>query len=329
MRAINEIELSDPLELTEFVLSCPCCGSLDRIPVLERARDLLTSSPAAAFGIWKCTGCSSAYLSPRPKEQHLGRYYPDDEYLPVDKGYARPTGWMQDVKYYLRLVLGLPYIIRFGALEPTVSPFGAGRLLEIGFGHGVYLAEMHRLGWDVSGCDISESKVERLQAKFGEDRIFLGSLDEIPVEPESFDLIALWHVIEHLHDPGPMLDRIRTLLKPGGRLTIGTPTYPCLESKFFRKWWIGFEVPRHLIVFSQPALVQMLIEHGFKIAHVRPSIWSYSVPDSVALFFKDRLGINIWGGRLHRWIHHLLFPVVALSRALGNWAILEITAQKL
>jgi len=314
--------------LTETIQSCPCCGSPNRVSVLEDARDLLTSSPPAAFGIWRCNECSSAYLSPRPRQQYLGQYYPEEEYLPMGDNAGTGSPWKQRIKRSLRSVLSLPYTIRFGNPEPTMSPFGEGRMLEIGFGHGVYLREMHSLGWDVFGCDISSHKVERLKEQFGSERIFLGKLEEMAFPPESFDLIALWHVIEHLHAPGPIIERIRGLLKPGGRLIIGTPNFPCVEERCFGRWWIGFEVPRHLIVFSQAGLVQLLAEHGFKISGIRPSLWSYSVPDSLALFFKDRLGVQIWGGRTHLLIHHLLFPLVALSRTLGNWAILEVTAQK-
>ena len=272
--------------------------------------------------------CSSAYLSPRPARAHLGLYYPENEYLPMGEntGGGRGRSASTIVKQCLRSLLSLPYSIRFGRAEATLPPFGGGRLLEIGCGHGLYLTAMRRLGWDVYGCDISRRKVDRLKKEFGDDRIFCGRIEELSFAPESFDLIALWHVIEHLHEPGTALERIRGLLRPGGRLILGTPNVASIEARFFRRWWIGFEVPRHLVVFSRPALERLLVDRGFRISRIRPSLWSYSVPDSLALYLDHRCGSRFWGGRTHMWMHHALYPWVALSRTLGNWAVLEITA---
>lgn len=326
---VIEVERFDSAYLIETVRACPCCGSFIRKSLHEDVHDLLASStPPGTFGIWNCLACSSTYLSPRPTVEHLGLYYPEDEYLPMGDAAGSSQGWTTSIKNRLRLLLSLPYSVLFGRPEATMAPFGGSRLLEIGFGHGIYLKDMHRLGWDVYGCDISRSKVERLKQELGDDHVFLGVLADIPLPPESFDLIALWHVIEHLHDPGTMLDRIRKLLRPGGLVIIGTPNVQSLEARLLGRWWSGFDVPRHLVVFSQKGLVQLLEDRGFKTSKVRPSLWSYSVPDSLALFLGDRFGLRIWGGRMQMWMHHILYPWVALSRTLGNWAILEVTAVK-
>jgi len=327
---LSDVTAQTSLSSTEIVRACPCCGSSSRDCILEDAQDLITSStPPGFFGIWKCLTCSSTYLSPRPTSEHLALYYPEDEYYPLaERRVSSSHRWAATVKQHLRFLLSLPYSVRFGRAESTVAPFGQCRMLEIGFGHGIYLREMHRLGWEVYGCDISRHKVEQLKRELGGDHVFLGRIEDISLAPESFDLIVLWHVIEHLHEPRLMLDRIRGLLRPGGRLMIGTPNVHSIEARILRRWWIGFEVPRHLIVFSQKALVQLLVDQGFEVARVRPSLWSYSVPDSLALYLKHRFGFQIWAGRRHRWMHNMLYPWVALSRTLGNWAILEVTAVK-
>jgi SAM-dependent methyltransferase len=260
----------------------------------------------------------------------VGLYYPEDDYLPIGEGGigGRSGSSSAIVKQCLRSLLSVPYSVRFGSAETTGPPFGGGRLLEIGCGHGIYLTNMRRLGWDVYGCDISRRKVDRLKREIGDDHIFFGRIEDLSFAPASFDLIALWHVIEHLHDPGAALERMRALLRPGGQLILGTPNVESLEARVFGRWWSGFDVPRHLVVFSRRALEQLLVNRGFRVSRTRPSLWSYSVPDSLALYLNCRGRFRFWGGRAHRWMHHMLYPWVALSRTLGNWAILEVTAVK-
>jgi len=79
--------------LTENVDTCPCCGNGPRSVLVAGARDLLTvSSPPGSFGIWRCLTCSSAYLSPSPTKEHLGLYYPEDEYLPMGQMEQKSNG---------------------------------------------------------------------------------------------------------------------------------------------------------------------------------------------------------------------------------------------
>lgn len=316
-----------PIDLTEEVDTCPSCGSSPRVSLVTAAKDLLTSSPPAEFGIWRCLSCSSTYLSPRPTKASLSLYYPDD-YLPMDAVSGQPSRWRRQVKRILRTLLSLPYSLRFGDPGPAVRPFGQGRLLEIGCGHGHYLAEMRNLGWDVYGCDISQDKVDKLIPKFGPDHVLCCSMENLPPDLGLFDIVGLWHVIEHLHEPRKALEQIHKLLKPGGRVIIGTPNVDSWEARLFGRWWIGFEVPRHLVVFSRHGLERLLIDTGFKLSRVRPSLWAASVPDSLAFSLNHRLGIDIWANAFHQCLHYILFPAVALSRTLGNWAIIEITATK-
>jgi hypothetical protein len=119
-------------------------------------------------------------------------------------------------------------------------------------------------------------------------------------------VITLWHVIEHLFDPFADLGTLYRLLRPGGRLLIGTPNCASLEAKVFGCWWSGYDMPRHLILFDAGALTRALQQKGLRVTRVRPASFPTSVCDSIVLFLKDRLGLLAW----------------------GSWAVLEVTAVK-
>lgn len=263
----------------------------------------------------------------------MGGFYAASEYLPITdlealefttNGSPR-CGW---IKRAVRGICDLPYRLRYGSPSTTFPPFGNRRLLDVGCGQGFYLAEMQRQGWDVYGCDISREKVECLTRVFGPDRVLHGEVDQVTFRGGFFDAVSLWHVIEHLYDSASALQRVYELLRPGGRLVIGTPNATSPEARTFGRWWVGYDVPRHLVVFSRRSLLALLERAGFTVTGVRPSLWATSAPDSVAFYLKGRFGWNIWKSRLHKGFHYALYPLVSCSRVLGNSSIIEVTAVK-
>ncbi len=317
--------------LTEVVERCPACGAEGSELLIQEAPDLLTSSPRCTFNVWRCQSCESAFVSPRPRKEHMGVFYPASEYLPItdleslsSKTMGKPGNGR--VKRAVRRLCDLPYRLRYGSPGTTFPPFGNRRILDVGCGQGLYLADMHKEGWDVYGCDISREKVECLSRVFGPHHVLLGEVDALSFPGGFFDAVSLWHVIEHLYDSASALQRVYELLRPGGRLVIGTPNATSPEARTFGRWWVGYDVPRHLVVFSRRSLLAQLERAGFAVTGVRPSLWATSAPDSVAFYFKGRFGWNIWKSRVHKGIHCSLYPLVSCSRVLGNSSVIEVTA---
>jgi len=118
------------------------------------------------------------------------------------------------------------------------------------------------------------------------------------------------------------------MLKPGGRLALSTPNANCAEARLLGRWWIGYEIPRHLTLFNVETLRKLLNDCGFEIGRVRPSLWAASLPDSISLLVSDLTGCSIWGTRLHRMLYYGLFPLSVLWCVAGNWAVVEVAASK-
>jgi 2-polyprenyl-3-methyl-5-hydroxy-6-metoxy-1,4-benzoquinol methylase len=152
---------------------------------------------------------------------------------------------------------------------------GRGRLLDFGCGSGSYLREMHRHGWKVTGLDTSSRMVERIRNELGLPAV-VGTLPHLDLEPSSFDVITMWHALEHVHDAVPILREARQLLAPGGKLVISVPNIDSLAFRWFGRHWFGLELPRHLTHFTPASLAQMLQRCGFAtepIQYLRHADW--------------------------------------------------------
>lgn len=319
----------------EKVASCPSCGSRAREMVIAECKDLLVLSGDTRHNLFRCKSCELVYLSPRPRPESLHVFYPK-EYLPFspasELGGRRTQPFEKLImwsKQRCKDIFTLPYRMRFGSPTTTFAPFGNRRLLEIGCGNGEFLASMKALGWDVYGCDIDKTKVNHICNSLGlHHKVFCGDVTDQKFPSEYFDAVVMWHVIEHLYDPFKILRHVHKLLSADGKIVIGTPNVDGIEAKMFGRWWMGYDVPRHVILFSEATLCEALKANNFCVELVRPSLSATSVSDSIALFIRGRFHRQIWGGRIHRAMYYALYPLYVWTYAFGNLSIMEVRAAK-
>jgi SAM-dependent methyltransferase len=137
-----------------------------------------------------------------------------------------------------------------------------GRVLDIGCGTGEFLAAMRRLGWDTHGVEPNEGAAAYAREKLGLD-VRADDLQNLDLPDCSFDLVTLWTVLEHLHDPGSVLRTARRILRPSGLLIISIPDIQSLDARCFGTSWVGYDTPRHLYVFSRDNIRSLLAQAGF------------------------------------------------------------------
>jgi 2-polyprenyl-3-methyl-5-hydroxy-6-metoxy-1,4-benzoquinol methylase len=145
-----------------------------------------------------------------------------------------------------------------------------GHLLDVGCGNGAFLAKMKGLGWEAVGVEVDEKAASVAKTEFDVD-VFMGTLEAACFADESFDVITLNHVIEHVGDPIELLGRCRKLLRKGGRVVATTPNAESLGHKIFQENWRGLEVPRHLMLFSLRTLAQLASDAELSIGALRTS----------------------------------------------------------
>jgi len=138
-------------------------------------------------------------------------------------------------------------------------------LLDIGCAAGTFLLTMRKLGtWQVTGVEFSEDVAAVARERYDLD-VISGTLEETTFADEQFDVVTMWDVLEHVHDPMGTLKEIFRILKPDGILLIRVPNLACWDIKLFGKHWAGFDAPRHLYVFTPQTLQKMMAEAGFDI----------------------------------------------------------------
>lgn len=145
-------------------------------------------------------------------------------------------------------------------------PRKSGRLLDVGCGNGRFLLRARDAGWDSYGLDLDPAACS--SSRDAGFQVFQGAVEDY-FPDVLFDVITASHVIEHVYSPHSMIGRIYELLRPGGYVWIATPNIRSLGHAFYKSYWRGLEAPRHLVVFSASALVDLLSGAGFRDIEVK------------------------------------------------------------
>jgi SAM-dependent methyltransferase len=251
--------------------NCYLCGNVG-VPLYEDRLDFLFDAPGS-WDFRKCSNpnCELVWMDPVPVPPDIGKLYSNyythrdnqgaevpqfrqvlgfirDCYLADRYGYVelvRP--WQRPIGRFLYLFPSKRSIVDFDVMRLHASP--GGHLLEIGCGSGAFLARMRRLGWNVCGLDPDPAAVNWGRQAYGLD-ICCGTLDQGNFSADSFDVITMNHVIEHVHDPMGLLTECQRILRPGGKLILTTPNANSWGHKIFGRYWRGLEPPRHFMIFS-------------------------------------------------------------------------------
>lgn len=235
--------------------SCPICHS-QNFSKFGEAKDYTVSHET--FTLKKCTSCDFLITSPRPTDQVLPRYYMSESYVShtakavtlFDKIYeqvrARALRWK------------LTLVKKFSS---TPQP----SLLDYGCGTGYFLASMKQNGFKIAG--VEPSSIARSNA----EKITNEKINETIESVEgTFDIITLWHVLEHVNDLNSAMQKLKARLSTNGTIFIAVPNYKSNDAKTYGMKWAGYDVPRHLWHFEQKTMMQLLGNHRMKIVETVP-----------------------------------------------------------
>jgi SAM-dependent methyltransferase len=271
----------------EYV-SCHLCG-LDDTQVLFQKRDKLGIADDE-FQVVECRGCGLLYVNPRPTEAEMEKLYPETyswkETLVAD---SFPTKWVR------RLEKGYRYHLLRDEVSKVVRFTGrrSGRVLDVGCGTGDRLDVFRSKGFETYGVETSDS------ANYAREHLSLnvakGDLFSVSFPDRFFDIVTLYNVLEHTHDPTRVCDEIHRILKDDGFLVAQVPNKNSLQYKIFKEKWAAFDVPRDLYYFGTEILRSLLGKAGFTVTKMDYFMNWWHPPTLVISLFPNLDPQKAWG----------------------------------
>lgn len=258
---------------------CPVCGSLNINP-LQGVRDHSVSKEE--FVIWFCSDCTLRFTQDVPDENSIGDYYQSADYIShtnTDKGLVNKT--YQRVR---KRTLNQKANLIIGETKQR------GSILDVGAGIGAFLSVMKERQWEVKGIEPDAGARSKAKELFGLDLSDTNGFSTL--QDQQFDAITLWHVLEHVHDLHPYMEKLKGLLKPEGKLFIAVPNYQSLDASIYKSYWAAYDVPRHLYHFSPKSIEVLLQKHGLEMTAKKP-MWYDSFYISL-LSSKYKFGKTGW-----------------------------------
>ncbi|MCX7817400.1 MAG: class I SAM-dependent methyltransferase [Syntrophales bacterium] len=202
--------------------------------------------------VYACTKCGLGILYPQPTEDELKKIYAEEYFEEQYGKQIEPDS--QEMKKRLRQE---QHRLRFFR-----SFKRRGHILDIGCGMGYFLLACRNAGYEVTGLDVSEDAARFCQNKL-KITVLVGNITKIDLPDKQFDVITMWHTLEHTHDPRGYLKKAHKLLKDDGIIVIDVPNYEGTDAKIAKEKWKGWQLPFHLYHFTPGSILELLRQEGF------------------------------------------------------------------
>ena len=255
---------------------CPVCNQPSTYNF--SSRDLMFNHQTR-YDYHRCVACHFVFQHPLPSLENIAAFYPDDYSVYEEQSRLKSVSGIR--KSILKKYYGYSHLST-SAFDDLVCPIlklfnrkfevpytKNGKLLDVGCGNGRYLDGMKKLGWQTQGVEFNASAVE--VCKLSGLTVHHGDLFSAHFDSNSFDVINVSHVIEHVPNPLAFFTELARVLKPNGSLVIKTPNSMALGRRLFNTNWYANDVPRHLYLFSHQNLLVLANSCGLKMQQFKTS----------------------------------------------------------
>jgi 2-polyprenyl-3-methyl-5-hydroxy-6-metoxy-1,4-benzoquinol methylase len=285
MRANLPEDIIQPNNIADTLLeTCVVCHASNAENFCA-VHDRLLETDREIWQIRRCRDCGFGWTLPHSKPESFSRHYPDGYYGETEKTIeeflsgklARTRSWRGEM----------------GKVRLVGKYISGGRILDVGCGEGKFLWALDGRRWSRTGVEPSKKTLDLVKSRLQGLRLIPGTIGSHDLDPESFDAITFWHVLEHIPDTPSVLRRAASLLRPGGWIFISLPNFDSLQAKIFRKYWYHLDVPRHIYHFSKSSLDLLLEQVHFSICqHLSFSrdVNFHSLKHSLLSWSEDRFG---------------------------------------
>lgn len=235
--------------------NCPICEGTNCSFFIEGEDDL--GGKPGRFTFVTCSDCGLVYQSPRLTIEAIQPYY-DEEYI----AHRKKANWGVLTSFY-EWAMGKLDREKIAIVQNSVSLDPDKNVLDVGCGAGSFLAMVRdRTGVGCSGVDFKDLSgqpwLEGVNFKHG-------TLCDQDFGAEKFDLITMWHFLEHDYEPAATLAKCRDLLSPGGKLIIEVPRLDSLSFRLFKDRWPGLQAPQHTLLLDYEHFRTLVEQAGFQV----------------------------------------------------------------
>jgi 2-polyprenyl-3-methyl-5-hydroxy-6-metoxy-1,4-benzoquinol methylase len=243
----------------EKVEACPICNSTAFTPYLVCTDNTVSKE---TFSIVQCASCAFKFTNPRPHSSKIGKYYQSEDYVShsnTNKGFVNST--YQLIRQYT-LLKKLQLLSKF---------FKQGSMLDIGCGTGEFLNTCKKAKWNTTGIEPDSGARNRAIKKYALTVHDESELTNIP--NERFEVITLWHVLEHVPALNERVLELKRLIKPNGVIVVAVPNCNSLDAAIYKEHWAAYDVPRHLYHFAPNNMEQLFLKHGMQVFQIMPMLF--------------------------------------------------------
>lgn len=197
---------------------------------------------------------------PQPSANTLSEYYKSEDYISHTDS---KRNWFEKAYHFVR---GMALKRKLKLINSF--PVSGKTILDVGCGTGDFLQTAKNNSWNVYGIEPNEKARAIANSKTKNQVFDTNTLQEF--ESGTFDVITLWHVLEHLPNLETEIQNLNRLLKPEGRLVIAVPNFKSYDAKHYNAFWAAYDVPRHLWHFSQTSISKLFSKHNLEIEKTLP-----------------------------------------------------------
>lgn len=200
--------------------------------------------------------------SPKPTLKELPTYYQSDTYIShTDSKKSTVDKLYQAVKKHT-LKKKLELINSFKTENKNI--------LDVGCGTGDFLLVCKNNGWNVTGVEPSTNAKILIDSKFNKDENSKFYSNLLEINSVKYDVITLWHVLEHVPNLSEYISKLKSLLTPNGVLVIAVPNYKSFDANYYKQFWAAYDVPRHLWHFSKKAIQLLFSKEEMSVVKLIP-----------------------------------------------------------
>jgi 2-polyprenyl-3-methyl-5-hydroxy-6-metoxy-1,4-benzoquinol methylase len=225
-------------------------------PYMDACDHLVTQQ---FFSMQRCKQCGFVFTNPRPHPEEIVRYYQSGQYTSHSE---KATNLFESIYLSVRRQM----VNKKVGMVKRYLQKGAS-ILDIGCGTGLFLQSLHTKGYRVMGVEPGE-KAAQLASEKG-ITVVRSMVDVTAENHAGYDLISMWHVLEHVHNLPEHLQQCKQLLKPGGILVVAVPMCNSFDALFYKQHWAAYDLPRHLWHFTPDTLKLVVQKTGLQQIRVR------------------------------------------------------------